>query len=584
MALNPGDMLLNGQYRILRQLGKGGFGLVYLAQDTLLGEEVAIKELTPSLVGDQTVLKRFLAEAKATMRLTHERIVRTHNVFSERGNYYIAMEFMAGGSLGVWLQERAPLPVDEAVRIAAEVCEGLHYAHQRGVVHCDLKPANILFTARPCVGMPPRARAGPHMGAGSSAKVADFGIAHVSERLLTRTWHTSAGFVAGTLPYMSPEQADGVRDDPRIDVYALGAVLYRMLTGRTYLDFDQRDTPGAQADNVLRIRTQQTPRPSAHNRRVPAWLDAVVLRALAKQPGDRYANADEFRKVLLEGAPTAVPSPRPGKPLARPGRPRTAPKRAPLPRWFWPLAGAAAVLLVAIVIILAVALGGDGDGKEASVVTLVVTPEMTSTLGPTREPATSTPIPTATISSFYYEDDFDDPSSGWDVYDGDNIQAVYEDGEYRLAVYRDNYVAWGGPDLQQEFANFEVVVEARVVEGPLDNNFGLLVRYEWASESFYWFQISSDGFYAVDLFQEGEFVTLVGWEASEAIKQGLGATNYLKVVCRGNRFHFYVNDVHLVDVTDDTLVAGNVGLATGTFDEPGVVVHYDNLRVGRLQE
>ena len=301
MPLNPNDTLLNGQYRILRLLGRGGFGFVYQAQDTLLHDEVAIKELIPALVGDEATLKRFLAEAKATMRLAHEHIVRTHNIFQEDGNYYIVMECMSGGSLEDRLREKGSLPVDEAVRIAAEVCDGLGYAHQRGIVHCDLKPANILFTS------------------GGSAKVADFGIAHVSDQMLSRSWMTPAGFVAGTLPYMSPEQADGVREDPRVDVYALGAVLYRMLTGRTYLDFDERETPGAQADNVLRIRNAEPDPPSAHNRRIPAWLDKVVLKALSKLPEERYGSAAGMQ-VALEGREGASPIPAPVEAAPGPAR------------------------------------------------------------------------------------------------------------------------------------------------------------------------------------------------------------------------------------------------------------------------
>lgn len=203
MALNPKDTLLNGHYSIVRPLGRGGFGFVYLAQDTLLGEQVAIKELIPALVGDESTLKRFLAEARATMRLTHKHIVRTHNVFAEGGNYYIVMEYMPGGSLEERLRQCGSLPVPEAVKVAAEVCEGLACAYEEQVVHCDLKPANILFDGK------------------GSAKVADFGIAHVSGEMLTRSWVTPAGFVAGTLPYMSPEQAEGVRDETRIDIYAL---------------------------------------------------------------------------------------------------------------------------------------------------------------------------------------------------------------------------------------------------------------------------------------------------------------------------------------------------------------------------
>ena len=384
MALQPGDALLGGQYRILRQLGRGGFGFVYLAQDTLLGEDVAIKELIPALVGDAAMLKRFLAEARATMRLTHEHIVRTHNVFSEGGNYYIVMEYLAGGSLEAWLEARGLLPVDEAVRVAAQIADGLGYAHQQGVVHCDLKPANILFTAR------------------GAAKIADFGIAHVSDQMLSRTWMTSAGFAAGTLPYMSPEQTGGVRDDPRVDVYALGAVLYRTLTGRPYLEFDQRETPAAQAENVYRIQREMPKPPSTFNRRVPGWLDQVVLRALAKQPDDRYPGADGLRAALLQG-----PAPGATAKTVVAGR-----SRASLPGWLWLLAGGALAALALLIVLLALAGGGKDTGKTATqeptrvaVVQVTATPSpqptSTSTPGETAVPAATpseTPPPTATPS------------------------------------------------------------------------------------------------------------------------------------------------------------------------------------------
>jgi serine/threonine protein kinase len=130
MALNPGDMLLNNHDCILRQLGRGGFGFVHLARDTLPGEQVAVKELSPALVGDEATVKRCLAEASATMRIRHKRIVATHNIFFERDKtgdtwFYIVMEYVPGGSLEARLWERGPLPVGEAVRVAAEVYEGL---------------------------------------------------------------------------------------------------------------------------------------------------------------------------------------------------------------------------------------------------------------------------------------------------------------------------------------------------------------------------------------------------------------------------------------------------------------------------
>jgi serine/threonine protein kinase len=395
MPLQPGDILLNGHYRIIRPLGRGGFGFVYLAQDTLLGDMVAVKELIPALVGDETMLKRFLAEARATMRLTHRRIVRTHNVFSEGGNYYIAMEYMPGGSLEERLRARGPLPVDEALRVAIEVCEGLGCAHEAGVVHCDLKPANILFAAD------------------GSAKVADFGIAHVTGEMLTRTWATPAGFVAGTLPYMSPEQADGVRDDPRIDVYALGAVLYRMLTGQLYLEFDQRETPGAQADNVYHIRNELPLPPSARDPRLPAWLDAVVLKALAKRPEDRFSGTGQLRQALLrQRLPRLVVPPPPGD--TRPLQPRSVPpppRRRPAarPAWFWPAVAGAAVLFVLLVFAVAAMLGS-GNGPQTvtigpgTAVALAPTTRTTAVPQPaaptaaTPPPATTPLLPTATAT------------------------------------------------------------------------------------------------------------------------------------------------------------------------------------------
>jgi serine/threonine-protein kinase len=570
MALHPGDILLNGQYRISHQVAQGGFGFVYLAHDTLLGEQVAIKELIPTLVGDKATLKRFLAEAKATMHLTHERIVRTHNVFRENGNYYIAMEYMPGGSLETRLQQRGPLPVRESIRIAVEVCEGLRYAHEQGVVHCDLKPANILFSAD------------------GSAKVADFGIAYVSEQLLTRTWQTSAGFVAGTLPYMSPEQVDGVRDNPRVDVFALGAVLYRMLTGQLYLEFDQRETPGAQADNVLRIRSQPIAPPSTHNRRVPGWLDGAVLKALSKNADDRFGDVVELRAALLHQK-VAVPASSPLQPKPAPRGARSLPKLPHRRRTLLIGVALTAALLLIIVTIAVLILSGAGSANETSFVTVVVTPQQVPSPSPTFAAPSPTPsataeMPTPTPSPYLYKDDFANPDSGWDAYEEEDAWAGYVNGEYRLGVYRADYVTWGNPDLQTPLADFEVDVDARQVMGPLDNNFGLLVRYQPEEQDFYWFQISSDGYYSVDMLRDGEFVPLVSWKESDAIRQGTDVTNHLKVICSGNQYQFYVNDTHLVAITDNTLSLGSIGLAVGAFDEPGVVVHFDNMTVRILQE
>jgi eukaryotic-like serine/threonine-protein kinase len=385
MPLQPGDLLLNGKYIIRALLGRGGFGFVYLADDTLLHGPVALKELIPALVGDEEILRRFLAEARATMRLTHPRIVRSHDVFAERGNYYIVMEYMAGGSLEARLVERGALPVEEAVRVAAEVCDGLAHAHAEGVVHCDLKPANVLFDGR------------------GHAKIADFGIAHVPSEMLSRSWHTQGGFTAGTLPYMSPEQADGVRDDPRVDVYAVAAVLYRMLTGRPYLDFDTRETPGAQAENVLRIRGKAPVPPGAYNRGVPGWLDAVVLKGLAKRPEGRHDSAAELRKALLRREPPRVTASPAGllvaktvltAPHSAPAHSLSRPKPRALPSWFW-LGVGGALALFALVVAVTAWISGRGHDRTPIAVSLTTVPGRAPlSVASTREsPEAATPAP-----------------------------------------------------------------------------------------------------------------------------------------------------------------------------------------------
>jgi hypothetical protein len=182
-----------------------------------------------------------------------------------------------------------------------------------------------------------------------------------------------------------------------------------------------------------------------------------------------------------------------------------------------------------------------------------------------------------------YEDDFENEDSGWDVYDEDDTDAGYRGGEYGLGVYETDYMTWANPS-QDLPANLDMEIETRHVAGPLDNNFGILARYQADDDAFYWFQISSDGYFSVDLKQGQEWTTLVPWEESTAINQGEGSINHLRLVCDGDWFSFEVNGTHLTDVADSTLGVGTIGLAVGTFDEPGAVIYFDNLTVRSLQE
>lgn len=377
MSLRPGDTLLNGQYRILRRIGHGGFAFVYHARDTLLGREVAIKELVPSAVSDPEWVKRFFVEARATIDLHHDHVVATHMLFAEAGNHYLVMEYLPGGSLEDALQKTQRLPVDEAARIARQVCEGLAYAHRRGIVHCDLKPANLLFAAD------------------GTAKVADFGIAHVSSHGAgSRHWATTGLFLAGTLPYMSPEQVEGERSDPRIDLYALGALLYQALTGRPYADFRDSSTLAAMGHNLDLVRNHRPTAPSCHNSLVPPWLDDVVLRLLAKRPEDRPGSAAEVHALLAPPAPGAQ------GPATQP-----PPPAGPLPRRRLPRARYATfgVLLVVVLGIALVWVRGGEDGTAPTPATAVAPATASATPSPSGPPIspaapTHTPTPTQTTT------------------------------------------------------------------------------------------------------------------------------------------------------------------------------------------
>jgi len=183
-----------------------------------------------------------------------------------------------------------------------------------------------------------------------------------------------------------------------------------------------------------------------------------------------------------------------------------------------------------------------------------------------------------------YQDDFRDPTSGWEEWDDGGTSARYVDGEYRLGVTREYYMVWSYPAYDKDLRDFAIEVDARQVEGSLDSSFGPIVRVHPEEEDYYWFQISGDGYFSVELKEEGEWILLHGWEASSAIEQGLDATNQLRLICHEDRFSFWVNGTHLTDVTDDALRAGSFGLAAGAYEEPPVVVHFDNMKVYELQD
>lgn len=276
MSLTPGDTLF--EYRITRSLGQGAFGTVYLAQDTLLDRPVAIKELNASAQADTVAFQRFLQEARVAGSLNHPNIVTIYALKPVQNSMYMVMEYLSGNSLRTLLSQCGRLSVDNAVRIAADVCEGLSAAHTKGIVHRDIKPENILLTAE------------------GRAKVGDFGIAHVP-RVVGGANMTATGFQPGTLVYMSPEQIRGEAVDSRSDVYQVGTLLYEMLTGRCCIDIETltRCAQETSGGNMLRMQARlydlleeaicehEPPDLCGIRPDIPEWLGEIVAATLSRQ-------------------------------------------------------------------------------------------------------------------------------------------------------------------------------------------------------------------------------------------------------------------------------------------------------------
>ncbi|MGD2206890.1 MAG: protein kinase [Anaerolineae bacterium] len=314
-----------GRYQIGEELGRGGMAVVYKAWQPSLERYVALKVLPEYFQHDPEFLARFHREAKTAAKLNHPNIVTVYDVGEQDGIHYIAMEYLEGGSLRERL-ESGSMSLRGAQHILAQVADALDYAHQRGLIHRDIKPANILFTA------------GPQEGVGGRPKVADFGIVRPTDQTaLTRT-----GVLMGTPEYMAPEQAEGAPADHRADSYALGVVLYQMLTGDVPF---RGTTPHATLHAVI---YEPPPPPREANPSLSAAVETVVLKAIAKEPEQRFQTGKALTQALRRaqtGVSVKVPR--------EPGRKALAPPSAWLrPRTLIVAIAAVAVLLVGMMSLL----------------------------------------------------------------------------------------------------------------------------------------------------------------------------------------------------------------------------------------
>jgi serine/threonine protein kinase/Tfp pilus assembly protein PilF len=263
-----------GRYKILEEVGRGGMGIVYKAEDPSLERMVAIKILPPKLLKNKEALRRFLREAKVAAKLEHPHILPIYDIGEDGEIYYMVMEYLEGETLREWLESRQEISLEGSLNLFKQAAEALHYAHQKRVVHRDVKPENIMVLRD------------------GTVKVMDFGIAVMEDRHSV----TQPGAVMGTIAYLSPEQAEGKQADLRSDIYSLGIVLFELLTGS--LPFDAR-TPSEMLSHHL---STLPPLPSKLNSFVPEVLDQVVLKTLAKNPADRYQTVGDLLQDLEKGS------------------------------------------------------------------------------------------------------------------------------------------------------------------------------------------------------------------------------------------------------------------------------------------
>jgi serine/threonine-protein kinase len=412
--------LIDGRYKVLSRIGSGGMADVYLAEDALLGRRIALKLLHHRFAEDQEFVERFRREASSAAGLSHPNVVAVFDRGEWDGTYYIAMEYLPGRSLKSVVREHGTLSSPDAIDIAMQILLALRFAHRRGIIHRDIKPHNVILDEE------------------GRAKVTDFGIARAGASDMTLT-----GSIMGTAQYLSPEQAQGHAVSEASDLYAVGVVLYELLTGSVPFEGES-----AVSIALMQVSAEPVP-PSRRNPAVAPALDAVVMRALTKDPAQRYESADELISALQQardgiapavapnGAPTTATAllvpPALGAAASAAAAPALAPDGGPPGddrarrgrRLWWGLAGAllaAAALAAALLLLLTPSQQRvrvpdvSGQSEAAALATL-----RRAGLRPVVSPLASASVPSGTVIG-------ESPTHGTQVAKGSNVSLLVSTG------------------------------------------------------------------------------------------------------------------------------------------------------------
>ncbi len=554
MAFATG-FVLNHRYRIVKLLAQGGFGAIYRAWDLSLNRACAVKE---NLDTSSQAQQQFEREAKILANLNHPNLARVTDYFFVPGQgQYLVMDYVAGEDLQEMLdQAGGPLTEAQVLPWIGQVCDALEYLHGQPppIIHRDIKPANIKITPQ------------------GKAMLVDFGIAKVYDP----SKKTTMGARAVTPGYSPPEQYGSGSTDARSDVYALGATLYTLLTGLV---------PPQSVDIMTKVELPARPAIQL-NPGIQLHTSAAIAHAMELDPVARFPCVEDFRDALLNTShaaavqsanQTAFGTVAVAPPLSQqPPGPGTASKRSSTQKIL--LGGAILTLLVLCTGGIAF-LWWYGDAIFGS------SPSQSPTLvsgNPVYEAPTSTFRPAITqtpSSSVLFFDDFSDPSSGWDRVNVKDGVSDYSSGHYRILVNTAKSDVWANPGLK--FSDVRVDVYAEKVKGDDDNDFGVICRYQ-DNENFYFFVISSDGYYGIGKVVNGEqsSIGLDSMSPSPYIFKG-STTNHIRADCVGSQLSLYVNTYLLGEYEDTQFTSGDVGLLAGTFDKPGVEIYFDDFRVSQ---
>ena len=402
------ETVVDGRYRVLNRLGSGGMAEVYCAQDLQLGRKVALKILYRRFAEDGEFVERFRREASSAAGLQHQHVVAVYDRGEYDGTYYIAMEYLEGRSLKTIVQQEAPLDPDRAIDLTIQVLRAARFAHRRGIIHRDLKPHNVIVDAD------------------GRAKVTDFGIARAGASDMTQT-----GSIMGTAQYLSPEQAQGHAVSAASDIYSIGIMLYELLTGRVPFEGESAVTIA-----LKQVNERATP-PSAYNPAVSPELEEAVMRALEKDPANRYPDAEAFIAALQaarDGTATAVLAPAAPPPLDPPSEAYAYPDEPLPPReprdggrwWLWLLAVLVAALGLAAVLLL--------PGTQKVTVPTVVGADQANAEAKLRQDGFHTDSAVKTAEQPKGQVIGQDPTGGTKAKKGSTVTLTVSDGPQQVAV------------------------------------------------------------------------------------------------------------------------------------------------------